>query len=149
MIQGLLTALVSSFGGTLGFGILLKAPRRALLTASAIGAAGYGLYWGLMYGGASEYLAMFMGSAIASVLAQIAARRLKMITTVFITLAIIPLVPGLGLYRCMSYLAQGQNALGGQTGIHAMMNILMIALGIAVGGFWPHRKTEPDKKEAG
>jgi len=140
MLPGLLTALLSSFFGTLGFGVLLKAPRKGLMAASVIGAVGYGIYWVTMYYGASEYAAMFVGSLAASVLAQLAARKLKMIVTVFITLAIIPLVPGLGLYRCMSYLAQGQNALGAQTGIHAMMNFLMIALGVAVGGFWPHRR---------
>lgn len=139
MLAGLLTAVLSSFFGTLFFGVLLKAPRRALVAASAIGAAGYGLYWLCMYYGSSEYLAMFVGSLISSVLAQLAARKLKMIVTVFITLAIIPLVPGIGLYRCMSYLAQGQSALGGQTGIHAMMNILMIALGVGLGSFHPHR----------
>lgn len=140
MVMGLITALWSSFLGTLGFGVLLKAPKKGLLAASVIGAVGYGIYWLVMQWGGSEYMAMFVGSMAASVLAQLAARKLKMIATVFITLAIIPLVPGLGLYRCMSYLAQGQNALGAQTGIHAMMNFLMIALGVAVGGFLPHLK---------
>ncbi|MBQ8536070.1 MAG: threonine/serine exporter family protein [Clostridia bacterium] len=140
MITGLLTALLSSFFGTLGFGILLKAPRRSLGWASAIGAAGYGAYWLVLFYGGSDLLGMFIGALIASLLAQWAARKLKMIVTVFITPAIIPLVPGLGLYQCMSYLAQGQSALGGQTGIHAMMNVLMIALGIGLGSIWPHRR---------
>ena len=55
MLPGLLTALLSSFFGTLGFGVLLKAPRKGLLAASVIGAVGYGIYWVTMYYGASEY----------------------------------------------------------------------------------------------
>lgn len=58
-----------------------------------------------------------------------------MIATVFGTLAIIAFVPGLGLYRCMSLLAQGNTSLGLQTGIVAMSNIVMITFGLGVGSF--------------
>ena len=36
MVMGLITALWSSFLGTLGFGVLLKAPKKGLLAASVI-----------------------------------------------------------------------------------------------------------------
>ena len=108
----------------------------AILTASCIGAVGYTLYWALMvWAGLPETAAIFIGSVAASVLAQYAARRLKMIATVFGTLAIIAFVPGLGLYRCMSLLAQGNTSLGLQTGIVAMSNIVMITFGLGVGSF--------------
>ena len=61
MIQGLIIALVGSFFGSLGFGILLQAPRRSLLVASLIGSVCYGLYWMLVQLGAAELLAMFVG----------------------------------------------------------------------------------------
>ena len=101
-----LTALLTSFIGTLGFAVLLHTPQRAWIPGSCIGAVGYTLYWALMvWAGLPETAAIFIGSVAASVLAQYAARRLKMIATVFGTLAIIAFVPGLGLYRCMSLLA--------------------------------------------
>ena len=140
MIQGLIIALVGSFFGSLGFGILLQAPRRSLLVASLIGSAGYGLYWTLVQLGAAELLAMFVGAALGALLAQYAARRMRMIATIFITIAIIPLVPGLALCRCMTYIAQGESALGAQVGLNAMQDILMIALGISVGSLGLHRK---------
>ena len=75
---------------------------------------GYTLYWASDGVGRAlpETAAIFIGSVAASVLAQYAARRLKMIATVFGTLAIIAFVPGLGLYRCMSLLAQGNTSPG-------------------------------------
>ena len=60
MIQGLIIALVGSFFGSLGFGILLQAPRRSLLVASLIGSVCYGLYWMLVQLGAAELLAMIL-----------------------------------------------------------------------------------------
>ena len=54
---------------------------------------------------------------------------------IFVTLSIIAQVPGLGLYRCMALLGQHQHGLAAQVGVSAMMSILMIALGLAVGSF--------------
>lgn len=136
MPTNFLTALLTSFVGTLGFSVLLHTPRRAWLPGSCIGAVGYTLYWALIaWGGLSEPAAIFIGSLVASLLAQYAARRMRMIASIFATLAIIAFVPGLGLYRCMSLLAQGDTSLGLQTGIAAMANILMITLGLSVGSF--------------
>ena len=146
MIQGLIIALVGSFFGSLGFGILLQAPRRSLLVASLIGSVCYGLYWMLVQLGAAELLAMFVGAALGALLAQYAARRMRMIATVFITIAIIPLGPGLPLCRCMTYIGQGESALGAQVGLDAMKDVLMIALGIGVGGALKFRRKKAKEK---
>ena len=73
------------------------------------------------------------GALVAALGAQIAARRLKMIATVFVTIAILPLVPGVGLYRAMSALATGDMMAGASIAAHTMALILMIALGIGLG----------------
>lgn len=130
---------LGSFVGTLGFAVLLHAPRRAWLPSSAIGALGYTLYWGLMRLSVGEPMALFLGVLVSSVLAQLAARRMRMIATIFVTLAIIPGVPGLGLYRCMALLAQGMSAAGVREGVSAMTNIVMIALALGVGSFLTRR----------
>lgn len=142
MITGLIWTMLSSTLGTFGFALLLHAPRKAWLSASLIGGLGYTLYWGLMQIGWGEPAAMFVGVLVASILAQVAARKMRMIATIFITLAIIPCVPGLGLYRCMAYLGQGMNAEGLRTGVNAMICIGMIALALGVGSFIARRVTQ-------
>ncbi len=134
MTQALLI-LFSSFAGTLGFAMLLHAPRRAWLPASLVGGVAYLVYWLLMLAGAGDPAANFVAALLGSLIAQGCARRMRMIATVFITLSIVPLVPGLGLYRCMALLGQHQNAAGLQAGVGAMTSILMIALGIGMGSF--------------
>ncbi len=130
-----LAVLLGSFVGTLGFAVILNAPKKAWLPASAIGALAEGVYWGLLQCAVYEPLAMFIGALLGSVLAQYCARRMRMIATVFIVLAIIPLVPGLGLYRCMSFLAQQMYSEGAAAGVGAMADIVMIALGVAMGSY--------------
>ena len=129
--QALLMILASLLAGG-GFGVLQSAPKKAVFCGGALGVAGYMSYWFVMQLGATETAAMFIGMLIAALGAQLASRRLKMITTVFVTISMMPMVPGLGLYRAMSALAQGDLALGGGIAAHTMMLILMIALGIGL-----------------
>ena len=131
----LLKAIFLSFVATLGFGVLLHAPRRALYVAAAIGAFGYLVYFLLLQSSLLSQAAMFISAITASMLAELAARKMGMAATVFSTLSIIPLVPGLSLYRCMALLAQGDSALGLEMGVDAMVHILMIALGMGMGAF--------------
>ncbi len=134
ILEGLIK-LVSSLVGTLGFAIFMHAPKRAWLPASAIGGVAYLLYWALMQLGLYEPAAIFIAALLGSVLGQYLARRMQMIASIFVLLSMIPLVPGLGLYRCMSFLAQGLYSEGASAGVQAMVDIVMIALGLAVGSF--------------
>lgn len=133
MIAELIKIFLASFLGTLGFALLLHAPRRAWLPASLVGGVSYTLYIALLQAGSHQTVAMFAGALVGSLLAQACARRMRMIATIFLTLSIVSLVPGLGLYRCMEHLGAGRNAMGLQTGVSAMIDIMMIALGVGVG----------------
>ena len=134
VLQGFIK-LISSFVGTLGFAIFMHAPRKAWLPASAIGGAAYLLYWSLLQAGIYEPLAIFIGALLGSILGQYCARRMQMIATIFVLLSMIPLVPGLGLYRCMHFLAQEMYSQGADAGVRAMVDVVMIALGLAMGSF--------------
>ena len=134
LLDGFVT-LMSSFVGTLGFAIFMHAPHKAWLPASAIGGVSYLLYWVLLQLGTYEPLAIFIGAFLGSILGQYCARRMQMIATIFVLLSMIPLVPGLGLYRCMHFLAQEMYSAGADAGVRAMVDIVMIALGLAVGSY--------------
>ena len=150
-MQVVLEAVVktlASFVGTFGFAIFMHAPKRAWLPASAIGAVAYLLYWVLLQFGLYEPAAMFLGALLGSVLGQYLARRMQMIASIFVLLSMIPLVPGLGLYRCMSYLAQEMYSAGANAGVRAMVDVVMIALGLAVGSFIFRMFVRRRRKEA-
>ena len=89
---------LTSFVGTLGFAILLHAPKRAWLPASLIGAMTYTLYWSLKQLSLDEAASMFLAALFGSLLAQFCARKMRMIATIFLLLSVVALVPGLGLY---------------------------------------------------
>ena len=128
-------AIVSSFAGTFGFAMLLNAPKRSWIPASAVGSAAFLIYIIMSRLGAPEAASIFVGSLIGSILGQFLARKMKMISTIFLTLSIVAFVPGLGLYRCMELLARSQTAPGALQGVDAMLSIAMIALGVGLGSF--------------
>ena len=135
MLLKAIVVFLSAFVGTFGFALLLQAPRKAWLPASAIGGVAYLLYWALLQTGMYEPMAIFIGALLGSVLGQYMARRMQMIASIFVLLSMIPLVPGLGLYRCMHFLAQEMYSAGADAGVRAMVDVVMIALGLAVGNF--------------
>ena len=130
-----LTMFLSSCVGTLGFAIILHVPKRAWIPSSLIGGAAYTVYWATGLDWLADPAANFAGALVGSLLAQYCARRMRMIATTFLMLSIIPLVPGLGLYRSMHYLAQGLYTQGAAEGVKAMAAIVMIALGLGVGNY--------------
>lgn len=148
MLEGLLRAIISGYLGAAGFGALLHAPKKGILWGAAIGSVGYTVYWLIFRLTGSELPAMFVGALLAAALGQIAARRLHMISTVFVTIAILPLVPGIGLYRAMSAMGQGDMLTGAKTAVHAMSLILMIVMGTGIGSaLFTLRKVPAQKEE--
>ena len=119
--------------GAMAFGGFLYAPRKAIFWGGLLGGVGYTFYWLALRLGISDAVAMFLGALLSALGGQLAACKLKMISTIFITLAILPLVPGLGLYRAMNVIAQGQTGPGLEIAASTMASILMIALGVGCG----------------
>lgn len=132
--QGIIIFLASSVG-TFGFAIFMHAPKRAWLSASLTGGVAYLTYWALLQFSIYGPLAMFIAALVGSLLGQYCARRMRMIATIFLLLGMIPLVPGLGLYRCMSFLAQEMYSEGADAGVRAMVDIVMIAFGLGMGSY--------------
>ena len=131
----LFRALAGSLLGTLGFAILVHAPRRSCLPGALIGMAALLVYWLLGQAGLPEAAAIFTGSLVGAMAALFCARWMRMISTVFLMMSIVAFVPGLGLYQSMRYLGEGATATGAQVGIQAMISIAMIVLGQGVGSY--------------
>lgn len=135
LLDEILRACFGAFVGTVGFAMLVHVPRRSWLVSGVIAALSYLVFWGLSRLGCPEEIGIFCGALFGSLTGLFCARRMKMIGTIFLMSAIVPVVPGLGLYRMMAYLGQGRTTEGAGLGVQAMITIAMIALGLGVGSF--------------
>ena len=133
--EQILRALLGSFFGAVGFAMLVHVPRRSWLVSGLVASFSYLLYWALTLLGLPDPVSIFLGSLAGGLAGLLCARLMKIIGTVFLMSAIVPVVPGLGLYRMMAALGQGQLSAGAELGIRAMITVAMIALGVGAGAF--------------
>ena len=133
--EQIIRAVLGAFFGTVGFAMLVHTPKRAWFVSGLIASLSYLIYWPMSFLNLPEPMAIFIGSLFGSLTGLLCARRMKIIGTVFLMSAVVPVVPGLGLYRMMAALGRGQLSVGARTGVQAMITVAMIALGLGAGAF--------------
>lgn len=132
--------LVSGTGAALGMAGLALAygiPRRALLPTLLMGSAGW-LVLALLTdrGSVSGWPAYVLAATTVGIIGEAAAARQATATSVYLGVAILPLVPGFVLYQAMLGLALGEPGASetlGRAGLLSMSIAVGVALGVAVG----------------
>ena len=120
--------LLACFVATAAYSVLMHQPRRAVLISALVGTASYGLYLWLH----QTTIAYFLASLLIGASCEIAARLMKRTATLFVSVAIIPLVPGVGLYRTMRYITEGDYLSAVTTGSATLLGLCAIALAVTI-----------------
>ena len=126
--MNILIQCLASMFATAFYGELLRQPRRTLPYTSLIGLNGYIIY--LLMGKTGT--AFFVAGLAVGLLCELTARIQRMATTIFLVSAIIPIVPGLGVYRTIMYLASQDFAMATSTGVETLTGIGAIALALTI-----------------
>ncbi len=133
LLQQILLHAFGAFGGTLGYAIMLNAPRNTVLPASLTGLLGYVIYAVLHYltpvGEISSY---FIATVVIAIICELAARRMRMPSTIFLLTALVPLVPGYTFYCMMRGLVEDSGTAFASYGLQAVQIVAAIAVGAAV-----------------
>ena len=124
----LLTAFLSSFGFSLLFGLR----KRYLITASLGGLLATGVYLLAQFWTGNLFVSNLLAAAASVLYAELLAHLLKCPATLFVTPAILPLVPGGSLYYTMSHAVQGDMTRAKQFGMNTLQAALAIAVGISI-----------------
>lgn len=124
--------LIASFFASLGFGVLFNIRGNKLILAGIAGSIGGVVYHMVLSYGLSELSAMFLGSVALSLYSEILARVCKTPVTTFIICALIPLVPGGGMYRMMLQAIEGNVMQALTIGLDTLTIAGVLALGILV-----------------
>ena len=127
MSQILLPCLYS-FVACVAIGLVFHIQKNHLLLTSLGGALGWGTY--LLCGFENDLLSYFVATVVISIYAEIMARVCKVPVTSFLTVAVIPMVPGGGMYYTMEYCIREEIDLFVQVGLHTIGIAVAIALGI-------------------
>lgn len=124
MINGLAAAFAS-----LGFAILFNIRGDKLFMAALIGGVGGLLYQACLYMNCTVAMSLFLSSICISLLSEVFARVLKCPVTTFLICALIPLVPGGGMYYTMLEIVQDNIDGALVKGVDTMIQAGSIVLG--------------------
>lgn len=127
----MITSFAFAFVATMAFAVLFQSPRKILLTDGLIGALGWIVFISLRDQlGYSTFNANFLASVALALVSELSARIFHQPVTVFVIPGIIPLVPGLGIYKGMFALINNNFSDGMTILLTAGMDSCAIALGI-------------------
>ena len=118
--------------GTVGFAILFNVRGKRLVFTGLGGLIAWGLFIILSKLIPNEPLNYFIVALLISIYAEVMARVLKTPTTGFVTLSLIPLIPGGSLYYTMAYAFQSDFARFLDKAIYTLQLASALALGIII-----------------
>ena len=123
-----LMQLLSCALAAAAFSVLMHQPGRTIPVSCLIATAGFAMFLLLR----QTTMAYFLATLFIGVCCEICARLMKRTATLFVTGAIIPLVPGVGLYNTMLRVVEGDYYRAVQTGAATVLGICAIALAITM-----------------
>lgn len=121
---------IYAFLSSLGFGILFNIRGKNLIIASFGGALGWFTFLLASRLQPSMVFPLFLASMVVSIYSEVMARLYKNPVTIFIICAIIPLVPGGGMYYATLEAVKGNLNLALSKGIETLFSAGAIAIGI-------------------
>lgn len=119
-----------SFIASLGFGIIFNIKGKNLIFAALGGGLSWFCYLSFSRLNISDVLSFFLSSVIFSIYSEICARVLKTPVTTIVICALIPLVPGAGMYYTMYETITGNVSGAIELGLTTIANAGSLALGV-------------------
>ena len=119
-----------AFLASLGFGVLFNIKGKNLFFAALGGCLSWFVYLLFKTNNNSEIFSLFISSIAFSAYSEIFARVLKTPVTTIIICALIPLVPGAGMYYTMYEIISGNSYKALELGLNTLSSAGTLALGI-------------------
>jgi uncharacterized membrane protein YjjP (DUF1212 family) len=126
------------------FAFASYAPPRSLLPIAVIGGAGEAIYSIATDRGAGVAWASAVAAVMIGLVSYAVAGRVRVPPLVVVVSTVVPLLPGLSIYRGLSLLSEGGNGLG----LLSIINAAAIAIALAAGVIFGEYLAQPLKREA-
>lgn len=141
-----------AFGGCVGFSIMYNIHGVGLLICGLGGSLGWAVYLTAMaLGVGDDVLASFIAAMAIGVYSEVMARLRRCPVTAYLLVALLPLVPGAGIYYTMRYCVEGET----QQFISSFLHTVGVAASLSVGAMlassllrplWPRQRVQRQGK---
>lgn len=109
-----------SFLACVGFGLIFNIQGTGVIITGLGGALGWMVYLLVMEWQGNDIFAAFVAAMAIAVYSELMARVRRCPVTGYLQIALLPLVPGAGVYRAMSYCVEGNTAMFTATLLHTI-----------------------------
>ena len=128
----MLVQVIGAFVAVVAASVTFGVSKRFLVYSGLAGAVSWFVYLLLLRNHANELIAVFAATLVSALLSHIFARALKAPVTIFQIPAILPTVPGVGMYRTVYYVIMGDKEMTGYYFSKTLQIAGMIAIGIFI-----------------
>jgi len=128
----MLVQVVGAFAAVIAASVTFGVSKRFLVYSGLAGAVSWFVYLLLLNNNMNELFAVFAATLVSALLSHIFARALKAPVTIFQIPAILPTVPGVGMYRTVYYMIMGDKEMTGYYFSKTLQIAGMIAIGIFI-----------------
>lgn len=122
--------VIGAFLAVVTIAVLNGVPKKYLIYSGTVGAAGWAVYLLMRYLEINEAMSMFMATLVVAVVSHVYARLLKAPVTLFLVCGILPLVPGVAMYRVVYYLLISDTVTAGHYAVTTVSVTGAIALAV-------------------
>lgn len=124
--------MIAGMIACIGFAYLFNCPQKHILQSAFAGGLGWVAYYYSIAYGCSNIVATLIGTIVLSFVCEIFARTYKDAVTVFTIPAILPLVPGAGVYYTLLAIIENDLDLAILKGFDTLGCAMSIAVGIVM-----------------
>jgi uncharacterized membrane protein YjjB (DUF3815 family) len=128
-MTGMMLQVCYALLASLSFGLLFNVRGIALLLSALGGGVGWGAYLALFALSGKTVLSFFVASSAISIYADSVARVRRDPVTIYLVPALIPIVPGSGMYYTVYEFLQGNT----DRAVSSLLETFSIAIAIAIG----------------
>lgn len=128
----MLIQVMGAFFAVLAFAIIFNVPKKFLFYCGIAGAGGWFIYLLLSESLKGGFSAVFVAAMLAALLSHVFARIFKAPVTIFLIPGILPLVPGVGMYRIVYYMIIGEGSMSSHYFNYTLQSAGAIAIAIFV-----------------
>jgi len=122
--------VIGAFLAVVTIAVLNGVPKKYLIYSGTVGAAGWAVYLLMRYMEINEAMSMFVATLVVAVVSHVYARLLKAPVTLFLVCGILPLVPGVAMYRVVYYLLISDSVTAGHYAVTTVSVTGAIALAV-------------------
>lgn len=122
---------ISAFIAVVSFSINLEIPKKYIIIVGIVGALGWITYIICDYFELSNVLSYFISALVVAILSMILSKLLDAVSTIFLIPGILPIVPGLAMYKMVYFFINNDL----QESAYQLLQAILITGGIALAIF--------------